>query len=88
MGIELSAFFVLRLSFVLLKDRSSFFPENSGGFPCSAIDEFLPLEKKNDILRKGCHEVSGFQLFQFCSKPRGPTPAFLFPSEAPPELNA
>lgn len=46
MGMELSAFFVLNLSFVLLKDGSSFFPENSGGIPCSVIDEFLPFEKK------------------------------------------
>lgn len=84
MGMELSAFFVLNLSFVLLKDRSSFFPENSGGIPCSAIDEFLPFEKKKDILRKGCHEVSGFHLFQFCSKPRGPIPSISVPIRSTP----
>ena len=46
MGTERSAFFGLNLSFALLRDRSSFFPDNSGGISFSAIDESFYLLKK------------------------------------------
>lgn len=79
------AFFELNLSFALLRDKSSFFPDNSGGNPCSVIDEsFYLLKKKEWHFEKGCHEVSSFHLFEFCSKPKGPIPSISVPIRSTP----
>lgn len=40
--------------------------------------------KQNDVLSKGCCEVSGFHLFRFCSKPRGPIPSISVPIRSTP----
>jgi len=42
---ETLLFVGMNLRFVLLRDRSSCFPENSGGIPCSATDESFYLLK-------------------------------------------
>lgn len=50
MGMELSAFFGLNLSFALLRDGSSFFPDNPGGILHSSIDKSFYLLKKEFML--------------------------------------